>query len=131
MPRDKSPPLTLKPTATGSVLPGKVAVPNAALASSTLRVAPLPMKSWASLISKASKSPRSVFTTPLSVTVTPLTVLRLTFKVALPRTTSAMLSPMDPPMRNSGSVGLSPTLLPVSNGCVQSKTAPPTEAEFN
>ena len=116
IPRDRLPPFTLKPTATGSVLPGSVAVPNEALDSSTFRLAPLPMKSRASVISKASRSPRRVFTTPESVTVTPPTVLRLRFRVALPSTTSAMLRPIDPPIRNSGSAGLKPTLLPESSG---------------
>ena len=116
IPRERLPPLTLKPTATGSLLPGSVAVPNSALDSFTLRLAPLPMKSWASVISKASRSPRRVFTMPESVTLTPLTVLRLRFRVALPSTTSAMLRPIEPPMRNSGSAGLRPTLLPESSG---------------
>ena len=116
IPRDKPPPFTPNPTAIESALPGSVAVPKSALDSSTLRLAPLPMKSCASVISKASKSPFKVFTTPESVTLTPLTVLRLRFRVALPSTTSAILSPIDPPMRNSGSAELNPTWLPVSSG---------------
>ena len=57
MPRFKVPPLTLKPTAFGSLLAGILTAPKAALVASWLRVAPLPMNNVACVTAMLSKSP--------------------------------------------------------------------------
>ncbi|NBP24434.1 MAG: hypothetical protein EBU81_07775 [Proteobacteria bacterium] len=55
----------------------------------------------------------------------PLTSERLTSMVAEPNTTSAMLKPTLPPMRNFGSVGPSATRTAATGACRQSSTPPP------
>ena len=72
--------LTLKPTAFGSVLDGKVTTPVV-----MSRAAPLPMNSVAWLTATTSSSPfRSVEAADESGSSTPLTLLRLTWMTALP-----------------------------------------------
>ena len=83
-PRSRVPAPTLKPTAWASLLEGSVTEPKAPLPESVLRLAPLPMNSLAWVIAMANKSPLSVETPEASVTVTPVTRVRLTLMVALP-----------------------------------------------
>ena len=89
-----------------------------------MRVAPVPMNKLASVIDKVSKSPLRTCVPASSGSSIPLTVLRLIVSVALPKTTSEMLSPMDPPIRNVGSLGVKATAAPERAPWVQSKTEP-------
>ena len=90
------------------------------------------MNKLASVIDKVSKSPRSTRVPASSGSSMPLTELRLMVSVALPKTTSEMLSPMDPPMRKVGSRGLNATAAPERAPWVQSSTAPvATEVLFS
>ena len=72
--------LTLKPTAFGSVLAGKLTTPVV-----MSRVAPLPMNSVAWLTATTRSSPfNRVKAATESGSSTPLTLLRLTWMTALP-----------------------------------------------
>ena len=58
---------------------------------------------------------------------TPETGPRVMFKVALPITTSAMLSPTVPPIRKGTSSGVRPTPVPARAACDQSINSPSTD----
>ena len=138
MPNCRLPPLTLKPTAFGSLLSGNVTVPYPVDPATSFKVAPLPMNRAASVMAMDSRSPCNRATMPSSSgSSTPLTTERLTATMALPSTTSAMLRPTVPPMRKVGSVGPRSTPAPertlvVRPVCFQSSTRPPvTEVRFN
>ena len=133
MPRSRLPPVTLKPTAFGSFAAGSATLPKSPLFRSSFRLAPLPMNSLAWVTEMDSRSPLSCTTgSAASGSSTPLTWVRLMATVALPKTTSAMLKPTEPPMRKVGS--LLPKVTPAlpTADCVQSRTAPPdTELRFS
>ena len=110
MPKLSEPPLTLKPTALASVLAGKVTLPKLTSFESSFSEAPLPMKSVAPVIFTARSEPRNRVTVPSTEgSSTPETVVRESVMLALPNTTSAMLRPTLPPMRNVGSVAFKTT----------------------
>ena len=130
-PRSKLPPDTENPIAVGSLLAGKVTVPNSGFVESTLRRAPDPMKRVASVIAMVSRSPFSAWAPATSGSSIPLTIERLKSTVALPNTTSAMARPTLPPMRKVASLG--DNVMPASAKVVwdQSSTLPPaTEVRF-
>ena len=104
--------MTLKPTADGSSSAGRLTLPKSGLPGSEMRVAPVPMNRLASVMDKVSKSPLRTWLPVASGSSIPLTVLRLIVSVALPKTTSEMLSPMDPPIRKVGSLGVNATAAP-------------------
>ena len=133
IPSFREAPSTLKPTAFGSLLAGRVTVPNSPLVESSFRVAPLPMKSVAPEMEMPSNSPWSRATVPAtSGSSMPETRVRLTSTVARAYTTSAMANPTVPPMRKVGSVASSCTWAAPREDCFQFRTAPlDTEVRFN
>ena len=133
IPKSRLPPETLKPTAFGSLAEGSATLPKSLLFESSLRLAPLPMKSLAWVTAMDSRSPFNCTTgSTESGSSTPLTRVRLMLTVALPNTTSAMLNPTEPPMRKVGSLVPRVTPAPETPCWVQSKTPPPvTELRFN
>ena len=133
MPKSSEPPLTLKPTALASLLAGKVTLPKSTLFESSFSEAPLPMKRVAPVMFTAKSEPRSRATVPSTEgSSIPETVVRLRVTLALPNTTSAMLRPTLPPIRNVGSVAFNTTPAEATAAWVQSSTPPcATEVLFN
>ena len=122
---------TLKPTAVVLSADGSVTDPVV-----KLRAAPEPMNKLALVMATESRSPFRV-SVP---TATPDTSPRPTLTVALPKTTSAMLRPTEPPIWNVGSVAASDTAAAASGlpesltnalPCFQSITAVPAETRFS
>ena len=117
--------------AVGSLLAGKVTVPNSGFVESIFRRAPEPMNRVASVIATDSRSPFNFWVVASSGSSIPLTIERLKLTVALPNTTSAMAKPTLPPMRKVGSVGLSAMPASARMDWVQSSTLPSvTEVRF-
>ena len=139
MPRFNEASATRKPTADASSGAGNVTDPKDALFGFRSRLAPVPRKRLASVMEITIRSPARTEEAASSGSSTPVTVDRLTWITASPKTTSPMLRPTTPPIWKVGSTAVRATAAEASGleasvtrslPCFQSKTWVPTDTRL-